>query len=210
MGCSAPRRPVFSHPLLYVLLLALPLFAWGISWGLPSRLGWAGDEIMPRAVEQAARRGFAAGWHTKYPPVHYMVLAALHAPVRALAGEETSPAELDHRLILASRWLSVLMALGAVWAVYRAAREATDRRGAALAALAVALMPPFVYFAKTANPEMPMLFWLALSLWLYLQSSAATACATGSSSPSPPPSPSAPRTRPTASTSSPPSPSSPP
>ncbi len=30
-------------------------------------------------------------------------------------------------------------------------------------------MPPFVYFAKTANPEMPMLFWLALSLWLYLR-----------------------------------------
>jgi 4-amino-4-deoxy-L-arabinose transferase-like glycosyltransferase len=124
---------------------------------------------MPRAVEQAARRGFAGGWHTKYPPVHYMVLAALHAPVRALAGEETTPAELNHRLILASRWLSVLMALGAVWAVYRAAREATDRRGAALAALAVALAPPFVYFAKTANPEMPMLFWLALSLWLYLR-----------------------------------------
>ena len=164
-----PRRPVFFHPFLYVLLLALPLFAWGISWGLPSRVGWAGDEIMPRAVEQAARRGFAGGWHTKYPPVHYMVLAALHAPIRALAGEEVSPAELNHRLILASRWLSVLMALGAVWAVYRAACEVTDRRGAALAALAVALAPPFVYFAKTTNPEMPMLFWLALSLWLYLR-----------------------------------------
>jgi 4-amino-4-deoxy-L-arabinose transferase-like glycosyltransferase len=163
------RRRRFLLYLCLVLLFLLPLFAWGISWGLPSRVGWAGDEIMPRAVEQAARRGFAGGWHTKYPPVHYMVLAALHAPVRALAGEETSPAALNHRLILASRWLSVLMALGAVWAVYRAAREVTDRRGAALAALAVALMPPFVYFAKTANPEMPMLFWLALSLWLYLR-----------------------------------------
>ncbi len=168
-GPPRPRPRLFSHPIFLALLLALPLFAWGISWGLPSRLGWAGDEIMPRAVEQAARRGFAGGWHTKYPPVHYMVLAALHAPVRALAGDDVSPAELNHRLILASRWLSVLMALGAVWAVYRAARELTDRRGAALAALAVALAPPFVYFAKTANPEMPMLFWLALSLWLYLR-----------------------------------------
>jgi len=164
---TPPRR--LSHPLLLVLLLAFPLFAWGISWGLPSRLGWAGDEILPEVVDEAVRQGFAGGWYAKYPPVHYLLLAALHAPVRALAGDGLSPPELNHRLILAGRWLSVLLALGVVWAVYRAAREVTGRRGAALAALAVALMPPFVYFAKTANPEMPMLFWLALSLWLYLR-----------------------------------------
>jgi 4-amino-4-deoxy-L-arabinose transferase-like glycosyltransferase len=151
------------------LLAALALFAYGISWGLPSARGWAGDEILPGVVAAGLRRGFAGGWHTKYPPLHYYLLALLHAPVRALADSGLSWHELNHRLMLAGRWLSVAMALGTVWAVYRAGREVTGRRGALLAAVIVALMPPFVYFAKTANVEMPMLFWLALSLWLFLR-----------------------------------------
>ncbi len=164
------RRPLVPYLIFFFLFLAaLALFACGISWGLPSPRGWAGDEILPGVVAAGLRRGFAAGWHTKYPPLHYYLLALLHAAVRALADAGLSWHELNHRLMLASRWLSVVMALGAVWAVYRAGREVTGRRGAVLAAVAVALMPPFVYFAKTANVEMPMLFWLALSLWLSLR-----------------------------------------
>ncbi|HEX5759209.1 MAG TPA: glycosyltransferase family 39 protein [Thermoanaerobaculia bacterium] len=171
---SRPRRgprPLRAHlGLFVVLLVTLALSAWGISWGLPSRDGWAGDEIVPRAVAAVAEHDFAGGWPTlKYPPLHYLLLGAVHAPVRAAAGPEVAPPELNYRQMLAGRWLSIVMALGAVWAVYRAARETTGHRGAALAALMVAVVPTFVYFAKTANPEMPMLFWLALALWLYLR-----------------------------------------
>ena len=149
-------------PLALVLLLALALFAYGISWGLPSSRGWAGDEILPQAVRHAVAKGFAGGWHTKYPPVHYVLLALVQTPLRGLrASHET--------LMLAGRWLSVVMALGTVWLIYRTGREIYGRRGAVFAALVTALVPPFVYFAKTANVDGPFLLWVAASFLFYVR-----------------------------------------
>lgn len=145
-----------------VLLLALALFAYGISWGLPSPRGWAGDEILPQAVRHAVAKGFSGGWHTKYPPFHYVLLALVQTPLRWLrASHET--------LMLAGRWLSVVMALGTVWLIYRTGREIYGRRAAIFAALTTALIPPFVYFAKTANVDGPFLLWVAASFLFYVR-----------------------------------------
>ncbi len=148
--------------LALVLLLALALFAYGISWGLPSQRGWAGDEILSQAVATAVAKGFSRGWHTKYPPFQYVLLALVQTPLRWLhVSRET--------LMLAGRWLSVVMALGTVWLIYRTGREVYGRRSAVFAGLAAALMPPFVYFAKTANVDGPFLLWVAASFLFYVR-----------------------------------------
>jgi hypothetical protein len=162
-----PRAPLFL-----LLALAFGLFAYGISWGLPSWRGWAGDELIPPFVARASERGFSGGWHTKYPPFHYLLLAAVQAPVRwahegGLAGG--SRFELHNRLFLAGRWLSVALALGTVVLAAQAGRRLSDARAGLFAGLAAALMPPLVYFAKTANVDGPSLFWMAASLVFFLR-----------------------------------------
>ncbi|HEX7185228.1 MAG TPA: glycosyltransferase family 39 protein [Thermoanaerobaculia bacterium] len=151
-----------------VLLLALGLFAWGIDWGLPSWRGWAGDELLPQSVSQGLAKRFSGGWHTKYPPFHYYLLALVQTPIRRLL-QGTDRFEVHEHLMLAGRWLSVTLALGTVWLIYRTGREIYGRRGAVFAGLAAALMPTLVYFAKTANVDGPFLFWIAASLLFYVR-----------------------------------------
>lgn len=146
-----------------VLLLALGLFAYGISWGLPSRRGWAGDELLPQAVADGVAKRFSGGWHTKYPPFHYYLLALVQTPLRRLVDADRQT------LMLAGRWLSVAMALGTVWLIYRTGREIYGRRAAVFAALTTALIPTFVYFAKTANVDGPYLLWVAASFLFYVR-----------------------------------------
>ena len=51
----------------------------------------------------------------------------------------------------------------------RSARTFGKRAGIFAAATMFALVPPFVYYAKTANLDVPYLFWFALSLVFYLR-----------------------------------------
>ncbi len=151
---------------------AAVLFLIGIAWGLPSWRGWAGDEIRPSQVAAGFRRAFSGGWHTKYPPFHFYVLALIQAPLRALAGIGPFPArgiDLNSWLFVLSRLVSVAMALGAVAAIVDVGRSISGRRAGLFAGAIVATGAPFVYFAKTANVEMPFLFWFALSLVFFVR-----------------------------------------
>ncbi len=58
----------------------------GINWGLPNGNynSWAADEIVPRRVLEALDKGFANGWHYKYPPVQFYLLALLYSPILLL------------------------------------------------------------------------------------------------------------------------------
>lgn len=159
-------------PWLALLAGAAVLFLLGITWGLPSWRGWAGDEIRPNQVAFAVHRAFSGGWHTKYPPFHYYVLALVQAPIRALAGVGPVPGkglDLNSWLFVLSRLVSVAMALGAVAAIAEVGRSVSNRRAGLFAGVLVATGAPFVYFAKTANVEMPFFFWFALSLVFFVR-----------------------------------------
>jgi 4-amino-4-deoxy-L-arabinose transferase and related glycosyltransferases of PMT family len=54
-------------------------------------------------------------------------------------------------------------------AVFRAGREAFGNRQGLLAAAAFALVTPFLYYAKTANPEVPYVFWFTVSMVFYIR-----------------------------------------
>jgi hypothetical protein len=174
-------RRAEAFGLAALLLGSLALNAWGLGWGLPSRYGWAPDEVLPGDVIEARARGFSGGWHTKYPPLHFYLLAAMNAATprdTALAAPRTSVSSARDvaasdaayaRLFVRARVLSLLMAVGVLFAVYAAARIVTTPRAAWFAAALTAGMPPFVFYAKLANVDMPSLFWWTLSLVFLLR-----------------------------------------
>ncbi len=161
---SARRRARTRWLVVALLGLSLALNLVPAWWGLPGAR-WAVDEIRPEQVEGGRP------WPDKYPPAHRLLLRAFVPLVDALAAAGIVDAEgLDRHtaLLLVARLLSVLMSTATVWCVYRAGRRLFGREASLLAALALALSPSFVYYAKTANLEAPYLFWFALSLNFYL------------------------------------------
>ena len=153
-----------------VLAAALLLGAWGLRWGLPSEFGWAPDEVLPADVDTAVGQGFAHGWHSKYPPLHFALLAVASAPVRVagrLMGWEA--ARVHDARMTAGRVLSLVMSLGVLVVVYRCGREIGDPLAGVLGAALLVLSVPFVYYAKVANLDVPYLFWFALSLLFFLR-----------------------------------------
>lgn len=158
------------HALWIVLAVILALGAWELRWGLPSEYGWAPDEILPQDVDLAAGQHFAHGWHSKYPPFPFAVLAAAGAPLR-LAGRAWGwdAARIHDARMTAGRVLSLAFALGTLLAVYRCGREIDGEWTGVLAATLLGLSVPFVFYAKMANLDLPYLFWFALSLLFFLR-----------------------------------------
>lgn len=153
-----------------VLAVAVVLGAWGLRWGLPSEYGWAPDEVLPADVDGAVAQGFAHGWHSKYPPLHFALLAVASAPVR-VAGRAMGwdAARVRDARMTAGRALSLAMSLGLLIVVYRCGRDLGDALAGVLAAALFASTVPFVYYAKMANLDVPYLFWFALSLLFFLR-----------------------------------------
>ena len=160
-----PRRALWL-----VLAVAVVLGAWGLRWGLPSEYGWAPDEVLPADVDAAVAQRFAHGWHSKYPPLHFALLAVASAPVRVVGrGMDWDAAAVHDARMTAGRLLSLALSVGVLIAVYRCGREVGDPLAGALAAALLAGSVPFVYYAKMANLDVPYLFWFALSLLFFLR-----------------------------------------
>jgi 4-amino-4-deoxy-L-arabinose transferase-like glycosyltransferase len=70
---------------------------------------------------------------------------------------------------LFGRALSLAMGTGIVILLYRLGRDLFDPLSGTFAALAMALAAPFVYYAKTANLEVPLLFWFLLSYFFFIR-----------------------------------------
>ncbi len=157
--------------LKWVLAGSLILNLAGIWWGLPGG-SWAPDELVPVLVKEAAARHFAHGWFDRYPPFHYYVLTAAFSPLFLLEWlgriDLTAPAPYAVLAVI-GRLVSIVAALGTLIAAFAAGARAFGTRAGVFAAAMLALVTPFVYYAKTANLDAPYLFWFALSLWFYLR-----------------------------------------
>ncbi len=161
-----PRWPIAA-----LLAWALLLFGVGMSWGMPSWVGWAGDELHPTSWTMAISPATPIGWHARYPPLHFAVLAGLSWPYRALAERGPGvdlPAEIVH-LTYFARAISLVMALAAVYFLYLAGCEIYGRRRAFFAACSMVSVAPFVYYAKMANLDSPYVCWFALSLLFFVR-----------------------------------------
>ena len=157
--------------LIGILAVSLLLNLAGIWWGLPGG-SWAPDELTPEMVFGAAARRFAHGWFDRYPPVHFYVLALAFSPLMFLewVGRVDLSGGVPYTLlVVVSRLVSVAAAAGTLLAAYACGARAFGKRSGLFAAAAFALVTPFVYYGKTANLDVPYLFWFALSLVFYLR-----------------------------------------
>jgi 4-amino-4-deoxy-L-arabinose transferase-like glycosyltransferase len=162
-----------------VVLLALALNLWGITWGLPNAGDWAVDSVAPLGPLLYAQRMFeSAHWWSKYPPLHLTLLALVSAPYVALLwltgafepGSVLYPYGFAHpeialpTLFLIARGMSAAMGVGAAVAAYLIARELAGRRAGFFAGLLFASSPLAIYYAHTGNLDMPYMFWSSLAL----------------------------------------------
>ena len=167
-GGEAGRRLALAT----VLGLSVVLNAWDLGWGLAGDYSWAPDELLPSAVRSGLDQHFSHGWHEKYGPFHYALLAGAYEPVllaRRMGLIHADGPALDHILALAGRLVSLLMAALTVWLVALVGVELGDAWAGILGAAFVALCAPFVYYAKTANLDGPYLCWFAISLLFYVR-----------------------------------------
>jgi len=154
--------------LLPILAVSLALNATGIWWGLPSRYGWAVDELNPRVILAGIETRFSGDWHEPaYPPLHYYLLAATYLPVLAFDLVDPMSVEGHTLFFVLGRVLSLAMAAGAVVLLYRLGNDLFGPLTGVFSALSMALAAPLVYYGKTANLEVPLLFWFLLSLFFF-------------------------------------------
>jgi 4-amino-4-deoxy-L-arabinose transferase-like glycosyltransferase len=153
-----------------IVVFSLALNFVGIGWGLPSRYGWAVDELNPAVILEGIATRFSGDWHQPaYPPLHYYLLAATYLPVLALDLVDPMSVEGHTWFFHFGRVLSLSMAMGIVLLLYRLGRDLFSGLSGSFAALAMALAAPFVYYAKTANLEVPLLFWFLLSCFFFFR-----------------------------------------
>jgi hypothetical protein len=136
-----------------------------IWWGLPAI--WPPDELMPTTWLTGLEAHFSNGWFDRWPPFHYYVLTAANAPVlllNAFGRINFSAPPWPQVLTLIDRSVSVVFAAGTLIAVAVVAARMFGRRAGLCAAAVFALAIPFPYYAKTANLDVPYVFWFAVSL----------------------------------------------
>jgi hypothetical protein len=132
---------------------------------------------------EGAYRRFSNGWANFYPPLPYLIQAALSAPLMGYlmlsGGLEapspifpfglTDPLSTMTYIILIGRLWSALLGVGIVLVLYLAVQELFDRRSAIFSALIVTLYYPLVYYAHNANVDVPYLFWTSLAIYFFVR-----------------------------------------
>ena len=155
-----------------LLFFAVGLLAFGVHIGAAPWRAWAPDELQPPHLLEAAQRRFANGWFNLYPPAHFYVLNLVTLPFVFLDGwgslrlDASATQAVIH---VVSRAVSVLMAVLTVVAAALIAEATIGRRRTAAAAAFVVSVPMFVFYAKTANVDMPYVFWVVIALLFFVR-----------------------------------------
>ncbi|HEX4348320.1 MAG TPA: PA14 domain-containing protein [Vicinamibacterales bacterium] len=154
----------------WILAGSLALDTVGVWWGLPA--AWAPIELTPTFVLDFIAHHFANGWYDAYPPLQYYFLSAAISPLivlQRLSGVVIDDVGGHTLMVLIFRSLSLLAATGTVACASLATAEAFGRRAGLFAAAVFALTASFVFYAKTANVDVPYIFWFAVSMVLLLR-----------------------------------------
>jgi hypothetical protein len=154
----------------WILAGSLALNITGIWWGLPGE--WVAIETLPSAVLYGWAVRFSNGWYEAYPPLQYYILAIESWPLmllQSLGWVNLFSQQGWTILLVVYRLVSIVFAAAAVAATALVTVRVWNRRAALFAAATVSLMVPFVYYAKTANVDMPYLSFFAMSLVFYVR-----------------------------------------
>jgi hypothetical protein len=164
------RVPEVPRELKWIVGGSLLLNIAGIWWGLPGH--WVAIETLPVYVLYGISQRFSHGWFQAYPPLQYYFLAIASSPILFLQTQGYLTVEnpfVAALLIFIYRLVSIAAGVGTVIAAHVCGSQAFSRRAGLFAAAIIALVAPFVHYAKTANVDVPYLFWYGLSLVFYVR-----------------------------------------
>lgn len=171
---------------LLLFAAALLLYLPGLWWGLP--YATAANRIRPWGSDELAPLGFGELYSVslhprpkfdpRYPLFHHVIQALAAGPYVLylwLTGQIShftpeypygllDPVGALAVLTVLGRLPSLFMAAGVVVVAFRTAAILWDRRTGVLAGVAVLLIYPMFYYARTSNVDMPALFWTSLGL----------------------------------------------
>lgn len=172
---------------LILILIALLLYIPGIWWGLPQATraefihGWDVDGVAGILTLSEFHNLFIEpkpDWYVAYPLLHYFINGGVLAPYLIyliLTGGLTNPTgiypfgfqdpiEALAVMALLGRIVTLLMAIGVFLTVYQIGKTLWDRRTGLIAAFVVGVLGPVVFYSRTGNIDMPVLFWTMLGL----------------------------------------------
>jgi hypothetical protein len=150
-----------------MLAFSLVIFAYPFWWGVP--VSWSQDEVWPVNVRELMET-LTPGWSSRYPPLHIYVVALANSPILAASALDLLDATTGVMFSImkaVTHLVSVAMAVGTAALLYVCASRAAGHRAGVLAGLFWSLTLPAVFYAKTANLDVPYTFWFALALLLY-------------------------------------------
>ena len=183
----AARTAAVDRAVWWLAAAALLVYGPAIWWGLPYATnavtirGWDVDAVTGVSTLAelsnlvAARQ---ADWYVAYPMLHYIILAIVYAPVLAIlkltggmgAPSGAYPFGLGNPVLvlevlsLLGRLVTLAMAAGTVIATYLTGRRLWSREAGLAAALIALLSVPMVFYARTGNLDVPVLFWTAAGI----------------------------------------------
>ena len=172
----------------WLFIGASAFYGLALHWGLPNAHhpdlthGWATDAVTPLGpLAQVNDWLFLREYNwPPYPLFHYLLLAVLFAPYLGLlwlTGELSGftatypfgladPVRTLHHLELIGKAFSMFTGGVLVVAARHTAWELWGRHAGWLAAGLAGTLYPVVYYMRNANPDGPMLAYIALALWV--------------------------------------------
>ena len=174
-----------SYPSVWFLVaVSFSLNLYGIDWGLPNGdQDWANDSLAPvEPLAYAKRMLHQESWKSKYPPLHYMILAVFYAPYALylyLSGGITSPTDFypyglkDPQsslmvFTLIARATSAVMGTGTVLVNYLTVKLLYGHVAGLICGFLLATSYPIIYYSHNANVDVPQLFWISLALYSFV------------------------------------------
>lgn len=169
------RIAASPFPLLAVLLSALALRVWGLTWGLPSSTHYFSYHPDETVVLEAAMgmNVFAGrllpGWY-HYGSLSLYLVNFANSLLFVFGGVDIVIKDLarDHaqwaRLYLVGRGLTVAMGVGTVWAVYALGRRLWGHKAGLWAAGVLAVVPLHAQQSHWLTVDVPAAFWGTLAL----------------------------------------------
>lgn len=190
IAISSRARNRTVHTVLTLGLISIALYAPTVGWGLPYATApdrtktFATDELVPLEALAEMHNTFVVSKPDRnygYPWWHYFVISVAQAPYISylmLTGGLASPQPqfpfglVDpvgalQNLTLIGRLVSVLMAAGTVIAAYYFALILWGHLAGTITAVLTMLNYLMFYYARTANPDVPMFFWSSIGVAIF-------------------------------------------
>jgi 4-amino-4-deoxy-L-arabinose transferase-like glycosyltransferase len=174
-ACAAMvRARVTGRPgiAMALTLVAVVVLGSGVHIGAAPWRGWVADEVLPADFLPAAQEWFVNGWAPYYPPLHLYLSSFVVSPFLWLAyGSWLDLADYDTQTAvhIVGRLVSVVMGALTLLIVAIMAGMTIGKRLSLLAPFFLLTVPPFIFYSKTMNLDIPYIFWVSLAMLFFLR-----------------------------------------